>query len=200
VKKNLMTVVLVRDMFEGPFNSSTPTKPKRYKDARTIAQQWVDHPDIYPKTSQLNRYRKPDGSLADGKHKHRNTKDAAIEFSELHKYMTLRKKAGGSIDGLKTYQVFVDGDGVMLRDSNSRPLCDPPLDGLPFADDTQKPKRLKTQTKPVEIKIVALASKAKIKQVQAELHSKNQQIDELPARSSRSLWRRIKAVFVGGAS
>lgn len=198
MKKTLMTVVFVQDLFVSPFNGPTKTKPKRFNHPRTIAQEWLNTTKIYPKTSQLNRYRKDDGSLACGERTHRYTHDAVIEFSELHKYIALRQRPIGSVDGVKTYQVVVDGDGVLQRDANKRPLCDPPLDGLPFAENAQsKPKKVKAH-KPVQIKVVAADSKPKIKQVQAQSKTNNDQIEDLPARSSRSIWQRVKAVFVGG--
>lgn len=213
--KKYKTVVRVEDIFHSAANKKTGSREMTWVNTTSVANQFLNNPQLYPLTSMLNRRRRTDGSLVRSGRMHEYCDRALIEVSELQKWVASRKRSIGSLDGVPQYRVEVDGDGVMERDSNEQPIFDPPLDGLPFSENQRPVAATKSST-------TRKPSKAEdLSQVKGELEAVKQLLADQAALLSQSLeesrsakdtqheheqpkapslLQRIKAIFVGGKS
>ncbi len=213
--KKYKTVVRVEDIFHSAANKKTESREMTWGNTRSLANQFLNNPHLYPLTSMLNRTRRTDGSLVRSGRMHEYCDRALIEVSELQKWVASRKRSIGSLDGLPQYRVEVDGDGVMERDHNKQPVFDPPLDGLPFIENQRPVMATKSSTnrKPSKtqdlsqvkgelqtVKQLLAYQTALLSQTLEESRSaKDAQHDHEQPKAS-SLLQRMKAVFFGGKS
>ena len=146
-------------------------------------------------------------------HEHRY--GVVIDISEFEKWVASRKRSIGSVSEIAQYRVLTDGDGVMERDRNKRPVFDPPLDGLPFTENQRPVMATKSSTnrKPSKtedlsqvkgeleaVKQLLADQAALLSQSLEESRSAKDTQHEHEQPKASSLLQRIKAVFVGGKS
>ncbi len=211
--KKYKTVVRVEDIFHSAANKKTGSREMTWVNTSSLANQFLNDPQLYPLTSMLNRRRRTDGSLVRSGRMHEYCDRALIEVSELQKWVTSRKRSIGSLDGVPQYRVEVDGDGVMERDHNKQPVFDPPLDGLPFIENQRPAMATKSSTtrKPSKtedlsqvrgelesVKQLLADQAALLSQTLEESRSAKNDLHDDNEPKAPSLLQRIKAVFIGG--
>ncbi len=211
--KKYKTVVRVEDIFHSAANKKTGSRDMTWINAGSLANQFMNNPQLYPLTSMLNRKRRTDGSLVRSGRMHKYIDRALIEVSELEKWLASRKRSIGSLDGVPQYRVEVDGDGVMERDNNKQPVFDPPLDGLPFIENQRLVMATKSSTirKPSKtedlsqvkgeleaVKQLLADQAALLSQTLEESRSAKNDLHDDKEPKARSLLQRIKAFFIGG--